>query len=301
MSYTCEEGTDVYDVYEGHWQVGKASNVPNTYTIFEKFKNKAALTHHGDHIEGTAIYTWRTHRNDYIVGDITVTQPSTDEFEDLLMQARREKKEIVRPAQKALTDAICEHYSVYNLVTFTINFRMRDEFLKWIKPLAKKSFVCEEGTDVYDVYKGHWQVKKTDPGVADPKNDAYAQFTYTIFEKFKNQAALEYHAPRCTICTGVPCPGVPCIEGTAIYTWRNERNDFASTAPKFCPPGRPPVIVNGVETVPPCKLKLKVTHPTGKEFNDLKKIVDEPGPSIRVFENALRHDVGDTQCKAYKK
>jgi len=181
--------------------------------------------------------------------------------------------QIARPAQKALTDAICEHYSVYNLVTFTINFGMRDEFLKWIKPLAKKSFVCEEGTDVYDVYNGHWQVNTNDPGVADLANADNTQFTYTIFEKFKNQAALKYHGNG--------------IKGTAIYTWRDERDKFASTAPTFC------------KTGPPCKLKLTVTHPTSREFNNLKAIVDKSGSPAHVFDNARYHHVGDTQCKAY--
>jgi len=57
-AYTCEKGTETFDIYEGSWQAWGATNPgradpdnavkPNTYTFFEKYSNQKALTEHGD-------------------------------------------------------------------------------------------------------------------------------------------------------------------------------------------------------------------------------------------------------------
>merc|ERR1711935_327412 len=71
----------------------------------------------------------------------------------------------------------------YVTTTFTIQPSKKKEFLTWIAAIAEKSYTCEEGTDVYKVYEGDWQVGVA-PNVAN---------TYTIFGKFSNPAAFDYH------------------------------------------------------------------------------------------------------------
>jgi len=160
--------------------------------------------------------------------------------------------------------------AVYNLVTFEIDPEQKPEFKEWIKKMANQAYMCEMGTDIYDVYEGQWQVTKENGAMFETNNGAALPHphpnTYTIFEKFANAEMAKKHGAH--------------VKGTAICTWRTQRDSFATTDPKTHEK----------------KLELTVTHPTAKAFEILMN-----ANRVHVAVVQPRHkDEDATECAAYQ-
>jgi len=161
MSYMCEKGTTVYSVYKGYWQVEK--NEPaleNTYTIFEKFSDQDALTKHGGaNIEDTAIFIWRTERDEFRVTAVdelklklTVSHPTGTEFEEMMQAAVTDKKAVVEPKDKNLdATPLCDGYpkekrSVAVKSSFRNAIKKTANKIKAVKNLVAKKPVMKPET-----------------------------------------------------------------------------------------------------------------------------------------------------------
>jgi len=158
--------------------------------------------------------------------------------------------------------------AVYNLVTFKIDPKQKPQFEEWIKKLANQAYMCEMGTYVYDVYNGQWQVKKKNNAMFKTNNGAVRQGhpnTYTIFEKFANAEMAKKHGDH--------------VKGTAIWTWRTQRNSFGTTDPKTHEK----------------KLELTVRNPTAKEFDIMRANSD-----IKAVVQPRLKDEHATECAAYQ-
>jgi len=175
MSYMCEKGTTVYSVYKGYWQVEK--NEPaleNTYTIFEKFSDQDALKKHGGaHIEDTAIFIWRTERDEFmpaagpgrtevkdrVTGKIipgefalalTVSHPTGTEFEKMMHAAVTDEKAVVEPKDKNVdATPLCDGYpkekrSVAAKSSFRNAIKKTANKIKAVKSLVAKKPVMKQ-------------------------------------------------------------------------------------------------------------------------------------------------------------
>jgi len=155
MSYTCEKGTTVYSVYKGYWQVEKNKpDLENTYTIFEKFSDQDAANKHGTHIKNTAIFMWRTERDQFSATAklaLTVSNPTGTQFEGMMQAAVTTDNAVVEPKDKNLdATPLCDGYlkekrSVAVKSSFRNAIKKTVHKIKAVKSLVGKKPVMKPG------------------------------------------------------------------------------------------------------------------------------------------------------------